>query len=127
VTAKNVQDNLNAGNSNMIRIFRPSDVTNLGHQEDPVTPLFRKDVHLMFRLSRQRFELLAQEIMHQKHFQPKKNLLPGSQASIYAKLLLPLNCLAYGAPLQCFTDYFQMSRPDARDCCNEFGKAVKTI
>jgi hypothetical protein len=62
----------------------------------------------MFRLSRQRFELLVQEIMHKKipFFQSKKNLLSGSQASIYAKLLLPLKCLAYGVPPHCFTDYF---------------------
>jgi hypothetical protein len=78
----------------------------LGHQQDPTTPLFGKDFNLMFRLSRQRFELLVQEIMHQKipFFQPKKNLLPGSQASIYVKLLLPLKCLTYGVPPHCFTD-----------------------
>jgi hypothetical protein len=78
----------------------------LGHQQDPTTPLFGKDFNLMFRLSRQRFELLVQEIMQQKipFFQPKKNLLPGSQAFIYANPLLPLKWLAYGVPPHCFTD-----------------------
>jgi hypothetical protein len=41
--------------------------------------------------------------LHQKFLSPsKKNMSVDSQASIYTKLLLPLKCLAYGAPPHCY-------------------------
>jgi hypothetical protein len=53
------------------------------------------------------------------------NGLPG--ASLEAKLLLPLKCLAYGVPAHDFRDYFQMSQTLARECCFQFDKTIHKI
>jgi hypothetical protein len=53
--------------------------------------------------------------------------MPHDQASLEAKLLLPLKCLAYGVPSHCFIDYFQMSKTYAKACCKEFDKVIKLI
>ena len=84
---------------------------------------------MMFRLLRPRFQRLMEDVMAAQiaFYQTKKNLHPTQQASLYAKLLLPLKCLAYGVPPYTFIDYFQMSRQYARDCCLAFDKAVKQI
>jgi hypothetical protein len=101
----------------------------LGIPEDPTTPLFGAEFKMMFRLSRTRFELLAQDVMARnfEHFKVKKNLPPTQQSPLVAKLLLPLKCLAYGVPPHAFIDYFQMSRPYARVCCIEFDKAIRSM
>jgi hypothetical protein len=44
----------------------------------------------------------------------------GNDASLEARLLLPLKTLAYGVPPHCFTDYFSMSPSMAMECCNNF-------
>jgi hypothetical protein len=101
----------------------------LGIVGDLTTPLFGAEFKLMFRLSKTRFQLLMEDVMARNlpHFQTKKNIPPTQQASLEAKLLLPLKCLAYGVPPHAFIDYFQMSRPYARVCCIEFDKAIKLI
>lgn len=101
----------------------------IGIPGDPSTPLFGQEFKWMFRLSRPRFELLVQDVLNRQipFYQPKKNLPADAQASIYAKLLLPLKCLAYGVPPHCFTDYFQMSKAYASVCCHEFDKVVKLL
>jgi hypothetical protein len=101
----------------------------LGIVGDLTTPLFGAEFKLMFRLSKTRFQLLMEHVMAKNlpHFLPKKNIPPSQQASLEAKLLLPLKCLAYGVPPHAFIDYFQMSRPYARVCCIEFDKAIKLL
>jgi hypothetical protein len=80
----------------------------LGIPGDLSTPFFGQDFKWMSRLSRPRFELMVQDVLNRQIplYQAKKNLSVDSQASIYAKLLLPLKCLAYGVPPHCITDYF---------------------
>jgi hypothetical protein len=101
----------------------------LGVVGDLTTPLFGSEFKVMFRLSRTRFQLLMEDVMARniKFYQMKKNLLPTQQASLEAKLLLPLKTLAYGVPSHAFTDYFQMSMTFARTCCQEFDAAIKSI
>jgi hypothetical protein len=72
----------------------------LGSPEDLSTPLFGQEFKWMFRLTRPRFELLVQDVLNRQipFYQPKKKFSVDSQASIYAKLLLPLRCLADGVP-----------------------------
>ena len=48
-------------------------------------------------------------------------------ASFEARLLIALKTLAYGVPPHTFTDYFQMSKGLARQCCKKFDKAMKSI
>ena len=54
----------------------------------------------------------------------KKNLLDSQQASLEAKVVLPLKSLAYGVPPHCFIDYFQMSPQMARECMIQFDKVI---
>jgi hypothetical protein len=42
-------------------------------------------------------------------------------------MLLPIKCLADGVPSHTFIDYFQMSKQYARECCQQFDVAIKTI
>jgi hypothetical protein len=96
---------------------------------DLSTPLFGQEFKWMFRLSRRPFELMAQDVLNRQipYYQEKENLSVDSQASIYAKLLLPLKSLAYGVPPNCFTDYFQLSEAYASVSCNKFDKVVKLL
>jgi hypothetical protein len=84
----------------------------LGLPDDPQTPLHGAEFKVFFWISRQRFHVLMEDIMAKKipFYQVKKNRMPHDQASLEAKLLLPLKCLAYGVPSHCFIDYFQMSK-----------------
>jgi hypothetical protein len=50
-----------------------------------------------------------------------------SHASLEAKLLLPLKCLAYGVPPHTFQDYFSMSVTFAKECVRQFNRGVKEI
>ena len=117
------------------RTFRPEQALYaikrdyLGITGDLATPLFGAEFKLMFRVSRQRFQVLMEDVMAAQlpHFMTKQYIPPTRQASLEAKLLLPLKCLAYGVPPHAFIDYFQMSRPYARVCCIEFDNAIKTI
>jgi hypothetical protein len=66
----------------------------LGIPGDLSTPLFGQELKWTFRLSRPRFELFVQVVVNRQipYYQPQKNFSVDSQASIYAKLLLPLKC-----------------------------------
>jgi hypothetical protein len=39
------------------------------------------------------------------------------RSSLAARLLLPMNALAYGVPPHTFIDYFLMSPQHSRECC----------
>jgi hypothetical protein len=45
-------------------------------------------------------------------------------ASLDAKILLPLKTLAYGVAPHCFGDFFQVSKPMARECYKQFLDAM---
>ena len=45
-------------------------------------------------------------------------------ASVEAKVLLPLKSLAYGVAPHCFADYFQVSKPMARECVKQFIRVI---
>jgi Plant transposon protein len=62
-----------------------------------------------------------------RFYKQKTNRLPTNQASLEAKLLLPLECLAYGIPFHVMAPYFQMSTTMAADCCNHFDTAIKKL
>jgi hypothetical protein len=62
-----------------------------------------------------------------KFFMNNKSANGISGASLEAKLLLPLKCLAYGVPAHAFRDYFQMSQTLARECCLKFDQTIHKI
>ena len=101
----------------------------IGSPTIPDSPLFGADFKMMFRLSRSRFQKLLEDVMatDTPFYKKKKFVLDENQSSIYAKLMLPLKCLAYGVPPHTFIDYFQMSKAYARDCCIAFDKIIKKI
>ena len=101
----------------------------LGSAAIPNSPLFGAEFKLMFRLSLGRFQRLMEDTMasNNSFFLPSNHRLHHSQSSLESKLLLPLKCLAYGVPPHTFIDYFQMSKPFARDCCLEFDKLIKKL
>ena len=70
----------------------------IGIPELPHTPLFGAEFKLMFRISRPRFQRLLEDVMAKeiRFYQDKPNR--GVQASLYAKLMLPLKSYAYGVP-----------------------------
>ena len=102
----------------------------LGDPLDALTPLMtEKQFVLHFRITRSRFQRLMNDIVSADiHFYKQAKAGDGSVgASLEAKLLLPLKCLAYGVPPHTFQDYFQMSQTLARDCCINFDRTVKLL
>ncbi|KAG7351020.1 plant transposon protein [Nitzschia inconspicua] len=101
----------------------------LGIRGDLATPLLGAEFKAMFRVSRSRFQVLLEDIgaSEIRFYQKKKNLDVDDQASLEAKLLLPIKTLAYGVPPHTFIDYFQMSPEYARECCRQFDIAVKKL
>ena len=101
----------------------------LGLAGDPNTPLLGKEFALMFRISRGRFQLLMEHVMAAEipFYSGNASANGDTVASLEARLLLPLKCLAYGVPPHTYIDYFQMSPPLARVCCMEFDKVIKRI
>ena len=91
------------------------------------TPLFNgREFEMMFRVSRTRFQCLLEDFGSSGNpfCHERTDCFKRESASIEAKLLLPLKCLAYGVPPHCFTDYFSMSRTLARDCFTNFNDMV---
>ena len=91
-------------------------------------PLFNgREFETMFRVSRSRFQCLMEDIGNSgREFYSRagKDCFGRPAASLEAKLLLPLKCLACGVPGHCFMDCFSMSSTMAKDCCNEFHDAI---
>lgn len=92
-------------------------------------PLFGKEFHLFFRLSRTRVEILLQTFgaysetnPFYKSFRTDKFGYVGS--SLEVKILLPLRVLAYGVAPHTFCDYFQVSTPMAREIYKQFVFAI---
>lgn len=90
-------------------------------------PIFdMKEFETMFRLSRPRFQRLMEDIgnSENKFF---TNKFSKQEASLEARLLLPLKVLAYGVPTHCFNDYFQMSMTMSRECVIQFDIVMKKL
>ena len=84
-------------------------------------PLFNgREFEMMFRVSRTRFQCMIEDFGNSDHpfYSGKKDCFGRDSASLEARLLLPLKCLAHGVPPHCFMDYFSMSSTLAKDCCN---------
>ena len=101
----------------------------MGITGDPSTPLLGSEFKLMFRLSKERFQVLMEDVQASgiTFYKKRGNLVDCDQSSLEAQLLLPIKCLAYGVPAHTFMDYFQMSREYARECCRQFDMAIKRI
>jgi hypothetical protein len=86
-------------------------------------PLFGKEFPLMFRVSRGRFQCILEDFgnLHHPFYQDEPVDCFGQKgASMEAKLLLPLKCMAYGVPAHTFMDYFSMSTTLARVSVKNF-------
>jgi len=81
---------------------------------------------LQFRISKSTFEVIMQKIMSSNNpFYVSTDVR--RRASNQARLLLPLKTLAYGVPMHCFIDYFNMSASFAARCCDEFDNAMISL
>jgi hypothetical protein len=96
-------------------------------------PLFDdRQFELMFRISPRRFQRLMEDICN-SNFEEKNFFMNNKSAtgligaSLEAKLLLPLKCIAYGVPAHAFRDYFQMSQTLARECCFKFDQIMLKV
>jgi Plant transposon protein len=89
------------------------------------TPIFGAEFKWMFRICRSRFQVLLEDIIGSQHPFFTPSLQDGyERCSIEARLLLLLKTFAYGVLHHTFTDYFQMSRQYASDCCKHFAVLV---
>ena len=76
---------------------------------------------LMFRITRYRFELIAQSMAARSPFFTERADACGQNgASIEAKLMLVFKTLGYGKTTCSHRDYFQMSKTLARETFNTF-------
>jgi hypothetical protein len=101
----------------------------LGDDTDPRTPLrSAADFQLMFGLSRDRFQVLMEDVMASNIPFFKSTVMDGlEECSLAARLLLPLKTMKCKISPHAFIDYFQMPPQYAMECCEEFDKALKTI
>ena len=86
-------------------------------------PLFDgREFDVSFRISRRRFQRLLEDFGNSgiDFYSGNPDCFGYKGASLEARLLLPLKCMAYGVPPHCFRDYFSMSKTLARDCCKNF-------
>lgn len=94
------------------------------------TPIFKdKQFDMMFRISKSRFQRLMEDIGNAgiSYYLNTVDATGKVGASFEARLLLPLKTLAYGVPPHTFTDYFQMSKTMARDCCLTFDRTINSL
>jgi hypothetical protein len=105
------------------RVFKHDEALNaiqrdyLGKIEDPSTPLFGKEFHWTFKISRGRFQVLMEDIMGSQH--DFFNLSPRDgheKCPVEARQLLTLKTFSYGVPPHIFMVYLQMSPQYAGDC-----------
>jgi hypothetical protein len=91
----------------------------------PHNPLFGKEFIHYFRLSRTRVQMILEDFGRYGDINPfyktfRVDMFGRVGASLEAKVLLPLKTLAYGVAPHCFCDYFQVSKPMARECYKHF-------
>lgn len=81
------------------------------------------DFRLVYRISPQRFNMIHDAIRdapNNDFFFNKR----GVGVPPAARMLLPLQCLAFGVSATAFAHCYQMSPPLARTCCQEFDKVM---
>lgn len=83
-----------------------------------------KEFKSYFRISRSRFQNLMETFAHcgNPFYSGKSDCCRNPTASLEARLLLPLQSLAFGVPSHAFCMYYQMSKTLAAKCCKEFNK-----
>ena len=92
------------------------------------TPLHGSQFKLQFRISLSTFQFIFERIMNSNTpFYTTKTKTTVVRASNEARILLPLKTLAYGVPMHCFVDYFNMSNTFAAKCCEEFDNVLIKI
>jgi Plant transposon protein len=91
--------------------------------------LLGAEFQLMFRISQGRFQVLLEDVMASGNpfYVNDGNRNQQLGASIEAKLLMPLKCLAYGVPAHCFMDYFSMSKTMCLEVTRQFDKVVADL
>jgi hypothetical protein len=118
------------------RVFRHDEALHcirrdyVGIQGDPETPIFKdRTFEMMFRLSRSRVQRIFEDVMNANHpfYSCRVDAIGQQGASLEAKILLPLKSFAYGVPPHTFSDYFQMSKPFAANCCDEYANAMRSL
>lgn len=84
------------------------------------------DFSLVFRISVERFNVIHDRIraMPNNEFFFTKN---GAGVPPAARMLLPLQCLAFGCAPIAFAHFYQMSPALARSCCQHFDNAMCTL
>lgn len=88
-----------------------------------------KDFKSCFRISRARFQNLLETFGNsgKPFYSGKADCCRNPTASLEARLLLPLQCLAFGVPSHAFCMYYQMSRTLAAKACREFNHAYLSL
>jgi Plant transposon protein len=102
----------------------------LGIPGDLTTPIFKdRNFEMMFRLSRTRVQKIFEDVMHSgnRFYASQYDGTGAKGASLEAKILLPLKTMAYGTASHAFCDYFQMSKPLAVRCCDEYACIIKDL
>ena len=86
-----------------------------------------KNFKMMFRVSRSRVQRIMEDIGNERlpFFNEIVDATGSRGASMEARILLPLKTYAYGVAPHTFSDYFQMSRNLAKDCCKNFDDAMR--
>ena len=85
---------------------------------------------LMFRISKERFLYIHDAIRasgNKFFFGQQDEDNEEATISPAARIMLPIQCLAFGTPTNAFSTFYQMSPPMARRCCDEFDIAMNTL
>ena len=101
-----------------------------GIEGDLTTPIFAdRSFEAMFRLSRSRVQRIFEDVMNAGHpfYTCQFDATGKKGASLEAKILLLLKTFAYGVAPHAFSDYFQMSKPFAAKCCEEYAAAIHSL
>jgi Plant transposon protein len=88
-----------------------------------------KEFKMFFRVSRSRFQNMLEMFGNHggKFYSGKADCCRNPTASLEAKLLLPLQVLAFGVPSHTFVLYYQMSPTLAAKACKEFNKKFLSL
>jgi hypothetical protein len=87
------------------------------------------DFKSYFRVSRSRFQNLLEAFGNsgRPFYSGKADCCHSPTASLEARLLLPLQSLAFGVPSHTFCMYYQMSKSLAAQACKEFNKTYLSL
>jgi Plant transposon protein len=88
-----------------------------------------QEFKMFFRVSRVRFQNMLEMFGNHggKFYSGKPDCVGNPTASLEAKLLLPLQTLAFGVATHTFCLYYQMSNTLARECCRQFNKKFLSL